>query len=301
MKTVGIVLSLTLVLLSSGICVGQENFVDGVDLTTIRAPWTVRILGNDLDITIVKAQANEQSGYFMMVNEAKGLNVSVFIEPVDKCKTSEGCRDYTLNYGNPGWGKFQDLAKGKIKDFSYFEFYRPEAFGKPLKMLDMYAEYVSDGYWVDLHISKALYKKEDHKLFEDVVNAVRFLPKNDGTDAAFVAQRSKAAAASASWLELWDSKKCGESFLAMSSITRAENTKGSWSDYCVMVNGELGLKRSRTLIASAYTRSLLPKTARPLAIHAYHTNFANRSSVVEIMGLLLEKDGNWTVSNYIPQ
>jgi hypothetical protein len=287
--------------LSSGICLGQESFVDGVELTTIKAPWVIRILGQDLDVTQVKTKANEQSAYFMMVSDRDRLNVSVFIEPIDKCKTSEQCRDFILMNGNPGWGKFQDLAQGKIKDFSYFEFYRPETQGKPVKMLDMYAEFVSDGYWVDLHISKVLYKKEDHRLFEDVVNSMRFVPKNDTTDVAFAGQKAMAEKATNSWLGLWDNKKCGESFLAMSSITRAENTKASWVDYCAKVNGTLGPKKTRTLIASAYTRSLLPKTERPLAIQAYQTNFANRPAVVEVVGLLLEKEGNWTVSNYMPE
>ncbi len=301
MKTAKILLPIILVLFCTEIGLAQNSFVDGVDLTTIKAPWTMLILGKGLDITGVQAKPDEASAYFMMVNDAVHINVSVFIEPIDKCKTGEECRDRVLGLGNPAWGKYQDLAKGKINDVSYFEFYRPELQGKSLKMLDMYAEFVKDGYWVDLHISKVLYKKEDHKLFEDLVNAVRFLPKNDKTDAAFMSQRSKAEAATTSWLGLWDSKKCRESFRAMSSITRAENDEKGWADYCVMVNGKLGAKSSRNLIASAYTNSLPEKTDRPLAIHAYQTNFANRSSVVEVIGLVLEKDGKWTVSNYLPQ
>lgn len=301
MKATKILLPIILVLFWAKIGLAQDSFVDGVDLTTIKAPWTLRILGKDLDITQVQAKPDEASAYFMMVDDATGLNVSVFIEPVEKCKTGEECRDQLLAKGNPAWGKYQDLAKGKIKDFSYFEFYRPEMGGQQLKVLDMYAECVSQGYWIDLHISKVLYKKEEHKLFEDVVNSVQFLPKNDKTDAAFMVQRSKGEAAANSWLGLWDNKKCRESFRAMSSITRAENDEKSWADYCVMVNSELGPKSSRNLIASAYTSSLPGKTERPLAVLAYQTNFANRSSVVEIVGLLLEKDGNWTVSNYIPQ
>ena len=36
-------------------------------------------------------------------------------------------------------------------------------------MLDMYAEYVDQGYWVDVHISKVSYQKDDHALFEKVI------------------------------------------------------------------------------------------------------------------------------------
>ena len=149
-------LLLIIILLSAGLCLAGD-VVDGVHLTTVKAPWTMRILGNDLDITSVQAKPDQASAYFMMTSESTKLNVSVFIEPVGKCKTGEECRDHVLNLGNPAWGKFEQLAKGRLKDFSYFEFYRPEVQGRPVKMLDMYAEYVSEGYWVDLHISKVLY------------------------------------------------------------------------------------------------------------------------------------------------
>jgi len=32
-------------------------------------------------------------------------------------------------------------------------------------------------FWVDLHISKVLYKPEEHELFELLVKAIRFEPK----------------------------------------------------------------------------------------------------------------------------
>lgn len=67
------------------------------------------------------------------------------------------------------------------------------------------------------------------------------------------------------------------------------------------VNTALGEKKSRTLIAAAFTRSLPPKTDRPVAVLAYHSNFAKRESVIEIIALLLQDGGGWTVTNYLPQ
>ena len=145
MRKAGFVIVFALIPLVSGFVQAQDTFIDGVDLTTIQAPWTLRILGNELDITQVQAKPDQASAYFMMASASSSINVSVFIEPVDKCKTGEECRDHVLGLGNPAWGKYEKLAKGKLKDFSYFEFYRPEVQGKQLKMLDMYAEYVSQG------------------------------------------------------------------------------------------------------------------------------------------------------------
>src|ERR1043166_5942762 len=101
MTTKHILVSVIFLLLCKNFSIAQESFVDGVNLTTIKAPWTIRILGNDLDITNVQAKPNEQSAYFMMTSESTNLNASVFIEPIEKCKTGEECRDYVLALGNP--------------------------------------------------------------------------------------------------------------------------------------------------------------------------------------------------------
>lgn len=278
-----------------------QQFVDGVDLTTTRAPWTMRMLGNDLDITNVQAKPDEASAYFMMASRSTELNVSVFIEPVDKCKTGEECRDHVLNLGNPAWGKFEQLAKGKIKDFSYFEFYRPEAGGQPLKMFDMYAQYVSEGFWVDLHISKALYTKQDHALFEKVVNSVVFILRKNVQNTAFDTQRAKGQAAAASWLSLWDQNKCKESYAALSALTRGSVGETAWFGYCLRILQDLGANRSRKPIAAAYARALPDKTDRPLAVLAYHSAFAIQPSVVELVALMLEKNDTWSVTNYTPR
>lgn len=98
----------------------QVPFVNGVDLTTIQAPWTMRVLGQDLDITNAQAKPDKRSAYFMMVSESTRLNASVYIEPVGPCKTSEACRDHVLGLGNPRWGEYRELFKGKDKGLQLF-------------------------------------------------------------------------------------------------------------------------------------------------------------------------------------
>lgn len=301
MKLRNVLLSTALLLLFSGLNYAQASFVDGVELTTIKAPWTMRILGKDLDLTKVQAKPDERSAYFMMVSESSKLNVSVFIEPVDKCKSSEECRELVLGGGNPAWGKYQDLAKSRLKDFSYFEFYRPEVQGKPLKVLDMYAEYVDQGYWIDLHISKTLYTKADHALFENVINAISFVTKGGKADTPYDAEVAGGKAVATPWLSLWNGQKCSESYKPLSPISKQDMPETSWVEYCTTVNGTLGELSSRKLIATAFTSSLPTKTDRPVGILAYQSDYANRKAVIEIIGLLLDKDGRWIMTNYIPQ
>jgi hypothetical protein len=301
MKLRNVLLSTSLLLLFSGLNFAQAGFVDGIELTTINAPWTMRILGKDIDITQVEAKPDERSAYFMMFSASTKLNVSVFIEPVDKCKSSVECRDFVLGGGNPAWGKYQDLAKAKIKDFSYFEFYRPEVEGEPLKILDMYAEYVDQGYWIDLHISKTLYTKADHALFENLVDAISFVPKGGKADTPYDGEIAAGKKVAAQWLTLWNGQKCSESYKPLSPLSKQQVSETEWIGYCKKVNGTLGEFRSRKLIASAFTSSLPTKTDRPVGILAFQSDYANDKAMVELIGLLLEKDGSWIMTNYIPQ
>ncbi|HEV8591060.1 MAG TPA: DUF4019 domain-containing protein, partial [Pyrinomonadaceae bacterium] len=104
---------------------------------------------------------------------------------------------------------------------------------------------------------------------------------------------------STAWLDLWGKMKCRESYGGLSPISREGVDEKQWVDYCTTANNALGKNMSRKLIAVAFTRSLPPKTDRPVGVIAYHSNFANRASVVELMGLIFEKDGSWLVTNYL--
>ena len=277
----------------------QTDFVDGARLTSINAPWIIQILGNDLNITNVRVKPDERSAYFVLASDSTKLNVTVFIEPVLECETADECRERVIKVEIANWGKLENLTRGRLRDFSYFEFSRPQIAGQPANVFDMQAEYVSDGYWVDVHISKVDYTKNEHALFEKVMNSIAILPKKNGANNEYSPQLSMANAAGSSWFSLWDSFKCKESYGVLSAPTRGEIKEKMWVDYCLQMNEGLGVNRYRKLIGSAFTRS--PKSDGPIAILAYHSNFTKRSATVEVVGLTLEKNGTWTVSNYLAQ
>lgn len=271
---------------------------DQIRLTAPEAPWTLVIDGNNLDIKTV--QVKPGGAYFLMFPDKDGLNISLFVEPADKCKTSDECRDFVLNTGNPRWGKFQDLAKSKIGDFSYFEFFRPEVQGQLLKMQDMYAEYVGNGYWVDLHISKVLYKKEDKLLFEKLVNSIKFVSKMGGQAQDSDRSLKSVQKAAESWLTLWGATKCKESYGSLTSFSRKAVTAIQWTDYCEAAHKALGKLKSRKLLATTLTKSLPAKPDHSGATFRYQSVFDN-GPVIEFVSLTLEKNGTWTVSNYLTQ
>jgi len=145
--------------------------------TVPQAPWNFVLSADGFAVSQQKLKPDGTAGYFLMTSDKDYLTVSLWIEPAENCKTSRACRDMVYKSGNSAWGEYQDLVQSEIGDVSFFEFYRPAVQGQPVKMLDMYAEFVRDGYWIDLHISKVLYKKSDHALFEDLVKSAAFEPK----------------------------------------------------------------------------------------------------------------------------
>lgn len=99
---------------------------------------------------------------------------SLYIEPVDKCKTSKECRDMVWKLGNPEWQNAQNVRLSEIGDISILELLVPEFRGAPIRQQNMYAQFVLGGYWVDLHLSKVQYQDQDRDLFERMVKSVSF-------------------------------------------------------------------------------------------------------------------------------
>jgi hypothetical protein len=161
----------------------QASFARGpvdekqIGLTVPAAPWTLTLPAGDFKVAQQEVKPDGASGYFYLTGENSHLNVSFFIEPASECKDSKACRDMVWNAGNPMWENPQNVVSSQIGEVSYFEFFMPIFRGQPFQQHNMYAEFVVDGFWVDFHISKVLYKPDEHKLFEDLVGAIKFEPK----------------------------------------------------------------------------------------------------------------------------
>ena len=154
-----------------------------VRLTVPKAPWTVIISGDALVRRRQEIQPDGRRGYFILVDEKAEMNVSLYIEPTDKCNTSRECRDMVWKVGNPAWGNPRNVKLSEIGDVSILELLVTEFQGQAIRQQNMYAEFVLDGYWVDVHCSKMPYRDQDRGLFERMVKSVRFEPRNmEGAD-----------------------------------------------------------------------------------------------------------------------
>ena len=145
--------------------------------TVPAAPWTLILPGENFELQQEQYKPDGRSGYFMLTDDRSHLNVSFFIEPVGNCGDSKACRDMVWKLGNPAWGKPKNVVQSDLAGVYFVEFLVPSFENEPIAQQNMYAEFVVDGFWVDLHISKILYKPDEHKLFEELVKSIKFEPK----------------------------------------------------------------------------------------------------------------------------
>jgi len=162
-----------------GICAIVED--KQIGFTVPAAPWTLTLPADDFVVAQKQIKPDGRYGYFSMTDDSKHLNASMFIEPVGDCKDSKSCRDMVWKLGNPAWVNPRNLVLSQIGEVSILEFLLPSFRGQPIQQQNLYAEFVVDGFWVDFHISKVLYKPEEHELFERIIKSIKFEPKNSKT------------------------------------------------------------------------------------------------------------------------
>jgi hypothetical protein len=276
-----------------------------ISITVPAAPWTLTLPGEHLKLEkqMFKPGADGKPdgryGYVLLRDGKNGLSISMYIEPAVKCKSSKECRDLVWKAGNPGWENPQNVVLSEIGDVSFFEFFVPSSEGVPVRQHHMYAQFVVDGFWVDLHISKPLYQPHEHKLFEEVVKSVKFEPKKEDVVRAQDSPEEAARRAAESWILLWDAGKYDESYELLDQDTRAAVSKRQWFMLWSGVRKPLGAVKSRKLNRAEYIKSLPGAPDREGAVIAYESSFENKKGVLETFGMMRQKDGTWRVGHYL--
>lgn len=152
-----------------------------LEFTFADVPWTLTIPADDFQLAEKKMRDDGHGVYFHLVDEKQNIDLSMFIKPLKSCTDSKSCRDFIWKTGNPEWVNPQNIVQSEIGGVSVLELMVPKFQGVDIRQHNVYAEFVQDGFWVDMHLSKALYKREEHQLFERIIKSVKFEPKTKAT------------------------------------------------------------------------------------------------------------------------
>ncbi len=159
-------------------CAAVARAQETLAFTVPAAPWRLVLPKNAITVEDERVDDNGRSGYFTMSDAKTNITISFLIQPAGDCVNSRTCRDSVRARGNPTWQDPQQMSDGMFGDISYFQFFMPSYGGYPVKQENLYAEFVQDGFRVDLHLSKVRYSPSDHALFEAIVRSIRFEPKD---------------------------------------------------------------------------------------------------------------------------
>jgi len=152
-----------------------------------KAPFVLELAQPDLRLNISQIGTEGAKGYFMAAHESPSANfpvASFFIEPAVKCATSADCADLIERGGFAHIGEVRDVRRFVLGDISIVECHLPKLAGRRVKQQHWFAQFVVDGYWVDAHLSKVLYRPEDRAVLEAIVKAVEFVPRQAVSEAA---------------------------------------------------------------------------------------------------------------------
>jgi len=166
------------------IAIGKTSQEKRLEFTLPSAPWTLTMPDDNFELGEKQMKPDGSGVYFHLADEKQSINLSMYIEPVKDCKDSKSCRDMVWKAGNPAWVNPKNVVQSQIGYVSIFEFLIPSFQGQPIRQQNMYAEFVVDGFWVDMHISKILYQPEEHQLFERIIKSIKFEPKKNPNPAS---------------------------------------------------------------------------------------------------------------------
>jgi len=114
--------------------------------------------------------------------------------------------------------------------------------------------------------------------------------------------------AAQSWVALVDSGRYAESWNNSTQYAKDKLPKEKWTQICESARKPLGRNTSRKLKSKKYLtflpgyHELTPRPGAPKGEYVmieFKSSFENRDSVIEVITPMLEKDGQWRVSDYM--
>jgi hypothetical protein len=122
-----------------------------------------------------------------------------------------------------------------------------------------------------------------------------FVTTARASDQAAVDQATNAADG---WLKLVDNGDYKQSWQQASALFRNAITDDQWARQVGSARKPLGALVSRKLKSAEYATSLPGAPDGKYVVIQYDSSFQNKSSAVETVTPMLDKDGQWRVSGY---
>ena len=159
------------------ICAQKVN-APKLEVTMANEAWTLAFDAKDFS---VKANGPQPDGrvYLLAQNDKIMVTLSVYLERVQGTATASDCQDIQ----KARLDQKVDYTRQKIETrqsagMEIVEYTIPEFSGAPIQQRNFFACLPKDDVYVDIHLSKVLFKPDDEKLFTAILNSAHFISKS---------------------------------------------------------------------------------------------------------------------------
>ena len=146
------------------------------DIATPKSPWKLTFAMDDVTPRQHELKPGSDSASFNFTRK-DGVSILVYIEPVKDCQAAEQCRDKLWKVLQPKLNGTERTTQGQLGEAYTIEILLPKERNLPVNAKTLYAEFVHEGYWIDMRLSKGGFKPEEQAKLEALVHTVRFEPK----------------------------------------------------------------------------------------------------------------------------
>lgn len=181
---------------------GQQASAQQLSMSFPGEPWTLTF-----DAPGFKVAKNEMQPdgrvYLLANDQATNIELSVFLEKVSGGATADGCEQNEkarLAQNVPYERK--DIATRDANGMAIVEFTIPEFSGAPVQQRNSFACVAKDDIYVDIHLSKIQFKRQDEALFDSILASAHFLVANPNSSSG-TGQSAPSSAENAVTRQLW--------------------------------------------------------------------------------------------------
>ncbi|MDI6733750.1 MAG: tetratricopeptide repeat protein [Planctomycetota bacterium] len=155
-----------------------EETKNTINLSLSAKNWALQIDMDGFEITQNQIDPEHLGRKIMGTLELKGegeIVMSVFLEKAQKTGDSKVCRDFYWNRlkKSPFTPEEDEIKMYEKGNMALMEYIIEEAGGISLHQKHLNAYISQDGIWIDIHLSKVLWKEEDKELFDKIINTVK--------------------------------------------------------------------------------------------------------------------------------
>jgi tetratricopeptide (TPR) repeat protein len=164
-------------------------------------PWRL-----NFDVDGFKTSSNgmkpDGRAYLMAENQSTKVVLSVFLEKVSGQATSEDCkRNQQARLAQNGGFKKEKIVTRQSEGMEIVEYTIPEAGGAPVQQRNVFACMPKDDVYIDIHLSKAVFRQQDRDLFDAVLKSAHFVGQIQKSSAAKSSAPQNAADDAQSYLD----------------------------------------------------------------------------------------------------